>query len=343
MRKRTRYTLLAVLVLLCALAAVLYLRQKAPPEAARLLPESDAIVYLNLAPIRAATHFDRTHISPAPDYQRFIDATGISPERDLDAVAVALHAMPNPSGPHGPVAFSIVWQGRFDPTRLAAYLASIATSQESYAGRTIYAIPSTQGYTNRVALLGYDTVATSNMPTPEQIHSILDRQRAAASPFSGSSLLNDRFHDVPAFSTAWAVGHIGLPFAPNGIQSSHITILGLAIPLPPDTTFVASLRYQPLDLHGPAILLQPAVVLQIDQITPSPAQAEASAHALANLLSLTRILQQAQQPTPRTPADTALHHFLDSIRIEPRKDRTTLTATLPPEALKLLTIPRPPN
>ena len=332
MRKRTRYTLLAVVILLCALVAVLYLRQKAPPEAARLLPESDAIVYLNLAPIRAATHFDRNPVAPSPAYQQFIDATGISPERDLDTVAVALHAMPNPAGSHGPVAFSIVWQGRFDRERLAKYLASLATAQETYAGRTIYSIPSTQGYTNRVALLGYDTIATSNMPTPEQIHSILDRHRAAASPFSGSSLLNDRFRDVPAFSTAWAVGHIGLPFQ----QDSHITVLGLQLPLPPDTTFVASLRYKALDLHGPAILLQ------VDQITPNAAQAEASAHALANLLSLTRILQQAQQPTPRTPADAALHQFLDSIRIEPQRDRTILTATIPPEALKLLTTP-PPN
>ena len=66
MRKRTSYTLLAAFLFLCALAAMIYLRQKAPPEAARLLPESDAIIYLNLKPIRAATHFDRTPIKPLP-------------------------------------------------------------------------------------------------------------------------------------------------------------------------------------------------------------------------------------------------------------------------------------
>ena len=59
MRKRTRYSLLLMLALVAALV-VAVLRKTAPPEVARLLPESDAIVYVNLKPLRAATHFDRT-------------------------------------------------------------------------------------------------------------------------------------------------------------------------------------------------------------------------------------------------------------------------------------------
>ena len=331
MRKRTTYTLLTVILLLCALAAALYLRAKAPPEAARLLPEADAIIYLDIKPIRTATHFDRSPVQPSPEFQHFIDATGILPEHDLDAVAIALHEMPNPRGPNGPVAFSIVWQGRFDRDRLAHYLNTISSTQETYAGRTIYSVPSSQGYIDRVALLGYDTVAYSNMPTPEQIHSILDRQRAAASPFSGCSLLNDRFRDVPAFSIAWGVGHVGLPFVKDG----RINVLGLELPLPPQTTFVASVRYDALSLHGGAVRLE------VDQIAGSTTQAEASAHALTNLLTFARTIENAQQPTARTPADAAFHQLLDSIKIEPREDRAVLTATLPAESLKL--IPQPAN
>ena len=55
-----------------------------------------------------------------------MDATGIDPERDLDAVAFALHRMDNPNGPNGPVAYSEVFEGRFDGARLARYLSSIA-------------------------------------------------------------------------------------------------------------------------------------------------------------------------------------------------------------------------
>src|SRR5271170_2489322 len=196
MHKRTRYSLLLMLALMVALVVVLVLRKAAPPEVARLLPESDAIVYANLKPLRVATHFDRTPVDRSPEFQQFIDATGIVPERDLDAAAFALHRMDNPNGPNGPVAYSEVFEGRFDGARLARYLAGMATAREEYAGHTIFTIP-IEGRQLRIAQLGYDTVAASNMPTTEQIHAMLDRYRAAASPFSGSSLLAARYRDVP--------------------------------------------------------------------------------------------------------------------------------------------------
>ena len=318
MRKRTAYTLLVVFAVVCALGVAVYLRQKAPPEAARLLPESDAIVFINVRPIRAATHFDRDPISPN-SYKDFIIATGILPERDIDSAAFALHRMDDPHGPNGPVGFSEVFEGRFDRNRLSAYLRSSSSAQEDYAGRIIYSMPS-EGRIVRVALLGYDMVAASNMPTTEQIHSILDRQRAAASPFAGSSLLNARFKDVPAFSSAWAVGRIGLPFANQG----RISVLGLELPLPADTDFVASLRFTT------------ALHLRIDEITASDDDAARSARALNDLLALARTIQHVQQPQARTPSDQALRQLSDSIVIEPHKDRATLTATVPIEALRQL-------
>src|SRR5271170_5152519 len=273
MRKRTRYSLLLMLALMVALVVALVLRKAAPPEAARLLPESDAIVYANLKPLRAATHFDRTQVTHSPDYQRFIDATGIVPERDLDAAAFALHRMDDPNGPNGPVGYSEVFEGRFDGERLARYLATIATAKENYSGHDIYTIAVGDGKVTRplrVVVVGYDTVAASNMPTTEQIHSILDRHRAAASPFSGSSLLSSRYRDVPAFSSAWAIGHIGLPFSDRG----YISIFGLQLPLPEDTTFVASLRYLGT-LH-----------LRIEQIAPTEADAAQASATLTTLLGL---------------------------------------------------------
>lgn len=322
MRKRTGYSLLVVLILLSALGVVLYLRQKAPPEPARLLPESDAIVFVDLKPLRLATHFDATPVTRSPSYQQFIDATGIVVERDLDSAAFALHRMADPKGPNGVVAFSEVVTGRFDTVRLTRYLQTIANNQESYAGHIIYAIPS-EGRTLRVTQLDYDTLAASNMPTPEQIHSILDRSRAAASPFAGSSLLSARFNDVPAFSSAWAIGHIGLPFSEN----NRITVLGLELPLPADTTFVASLRFRG------------ALLLRIDQVAPTELAAAQSVQSITGLLALFRSMQLAQQPVPRTPEEIALRQFSDSIKIDQHKDRATLTATLPSETLKHLTTP----
>ena len=327
MRKRTRYSLLLMVALIAALIAAVILRKAAPPEAARLLPESDAILYANLRPLRLATHFDRTHIQRSPEYQHFIDATGIVPERDLDAVAFALHRMEDPNGPNGPVGYSEVFEGRFDGERLGRYLASIATAEESYDGHTIFTIPvgepdpkTRASRLLRVAQLDYDTIAASNMPTTEQIHSILDRHRAAASPFSGSSLLSARYRDVPLLASAWGIGHIGLPFSERG----YISVLGLQLPLPEDTTFVASLRYTG------------ALHLRIEQIAPTEADAARSAQALSALLGLFKSIQQGQ---PQIPADASLRSLISSLKIEQHKDRAILTGTVPLDLLKQLTAP----
>ena len=319
MRKPTRYTLLAISFVVVALAVLFYLRTVAPPESARLLPESDAIVFLNVKPLRAATHFDRTPVARSASYQQFVDATGVVAERDLDSAAFALHAMPNASGPNGSVAFSEVLEGHFDTNRLARYFASIAQSQEPYAGRTIYNIPS-EGRTLRVVILKYDTIAGSNMPTPEQIHSILDRSRAAASPFAGSSLLSARFRDVPALSSAWAIGRLGLPFNERG----HLELMGLQLPLPADATFVASLRYSG------------ALHLRVEEVTSSSNEAEQAADSLNQLLTLVRSVQRVQQPVPRSAEDRATRTLMDSLTVESHLNRAVLTATLPADMLKKL-------
>ncbi len=321
MRKSTRYSLLLVLALIGALIIALILRKAAPPEAARLLPESDAIVYFSLKPIRLATRFDRTPVTRSPDYQHFVDATGIVPERDLDTVAFALHRMDDPNGPNGPVGYSEVFEGRFDGERLAHYFASIATARENYAGHDIFTVRvgEDKALRNlRIAQLGYDSIAASNMPTSEQIHSIIDRHRAGASPFSGSSLLSARYRDVPLLSIAWGIGRIGLPFSERG----YITLFGLQLPLPEDTTFVASLRYVG------------ALHLRIEQISPSEADAARSAASLTTLVGLFKSIQEMQ---PRNNGDRALLQTIDSLKLEQRKDRAILTATVPIELLQQLT------
>ena len=328
MRRRTYIPFLIVVAVLAAFGIMAWLRAKAPPEAARLLPESDAIIYIHLKQIRSATHFDQTPVHRSPDFQQFIDATGIVPERDLDSAAFALHRMPDPHGPNGPVAYSEVFIGRFDGVRLARYLASISTTQESYAGHTIYTIPVGEPVARqlRIAQLGYDTIAASNMPTPEQIHSMLDRSRASALATPGSSLLAARFHDVPLLSQAWGIGHIGLPFS----QAGHISLFGLDLPLSADTDLVASLRY-----NGAAHLLTGgAVHLRIEEIAPDAASAQNTVDALTTLLNIFRGV--ASERPAHTDADTAFRAVLDSVKLTQHDDRALLNATASLDQLKAL-------
>jgi len=317
MHRRTRVTIAIVVVVLLLLAGAIYLRKKAPPEAARLLPESDGIVYINLRPLRAATRFDQHPVQHDPEYQRFIDQTGIEVERDLDEVAFALHRMPDPMGPNGPVAFSEVFVGHFDGRRLSRYLASIAASTENYAGHDIYNIPS-DGRTVRVTLLGYDMIAVSNMPSAEQIHSILDRYRTAALPFTGSSLLAAHYSDVPLLSLAWGVGQIALPL---GDAAGTVKLMGMSLPLTFDATFIASISWTG------------KTRLRIEEITPNEAAARTSTDSIEALLNFARAAEDGAAPAMADPDTKAL---LNSAQIEHHKNRVVLTATIPAGLLRKL-------
>jgi hypothetical protein len=316
MHKRTRTTLIVVVLLLGILAAAIYLRKSAPPEAARLLPESDGIVYVNLRPLRTATHFDQRPVTRDPEYQRFIDATGFVFERDLDEAAFALHQMPNSDGPNGPVAFSEVFVGRFDGKKLAKYFESQATHHETYSGHEVYEIPS-EGRTVRITQLGYDMVAVSNTPTAEQIHSILDRYRSAALPFAGSTLLSQHYSEIPLLSLAWGIGKIGLPLGENG----SLKVLGMKIPIPEDTTFLASLRWTG------------ALRLRIEEIAPTNEAATASAEGLDTMIGLLRTVGDTM---PAGTGNAEVQALLHSTKVDHRRNRAVVTATVPEGLLQTL-------
>jgi hypothetical protein len=321
MHKRTRRTLLVVAAVLLMLAVAIFLRSKAPPEAARLLPESDGIVYFNLKPIRAFLRKDLKPPKRVPEYQQFIDATGIDWERDVDAAAIALDRMPDPNGPNGPVAYSMVLVGKLTGQKLNTWLDSHATSREVYAGHTIYGIPS-EDRTVRVEQVGYDMIAVSNYPTPEKIHSIIDRHRTAALPFSGSTLLSAHYHEVPLLALAWGVGQVGLPFS----ESGAIKVFGLSLPMDADSTIVASLT--------PSLPLANAAHLRVEEIAPNEDVAASQAASLNALVAMVRALAV---PLGDNSANRALKGILKTARISQQRNRVVATASLSPGYLDALT------
>jgi len=313
MHRRTRRTLWIVAAVLLLVAAAIYLRSAAPPEAARLLPESDGIIYINLKPVRGFLHKDLTPPKRVPEYQQFIDATGVDWERDLDQVAVALHRMPDPHGPNGPVAYSMVLVGKLTGQRLNTWLEAHATSRESYVGHTVYSIPS-EGRTVRVAQIGYDMVAISNYPTAEMIHSMLDRHRTAALPLAGSTLLARHYGEVPKLplpALAWGIGQIGLPFS----ESGSIKVFGLSLPLESDSTIVASLRFTG------------SLRLRVEEIAPSEEIANSQAASLATLVTLARGFTE---PLATNSANNNLKEILKTAEVTTKRNRVVITAALSP-------------
>jgi hypothetical protein len=305
---------MVVAAVLIVLAAAIFLRSKAPPEAARLLPESDGIIYFNLKPVRAFFHKDLKPPERAQEYQQFIDAIGIDPERDLDEAAIALHRMKDPNGPNGPVAYSMVLEGKITGKRLNDWLDAHATARESYAGHTVYSIPS-EGRTVRVAQIGYNMVAVSNTPTPEQIHSMLDRHSTAAWPFAGSTLLRRHYHEVPLLALAWGVGQIGLPLADE--RGGAINILGFSLPLEADSTIIASVT--------PALSLGGSLNVKVVEIAPSSDKAASQCDALNMLLIMARGIAV---PLASNSANNGLRELLKTAEVKQERDRVVVTATL---------------
>ena len=324
MSRFTRSLLISVaLVLAIAVLFVLWI-SKRPPRIARLLPEADAIVYANLKPARQATHFDRSAPARSPEFQAFVEATGIVPERDLDEVAFALTRRADPTGPNGPVAYTEVFSGHFDPARLTPYLAGRASLQEHYAGHMLYTVPSgapstTEPRVLRVCLLGPGIILASNAATPEQIHAVIDRDRAGLLSQTLPSLLGEHFADVPALSTAWGIGSLGLPFA----ESGHVAVMGLDLPLPADQPMIASLRYLGV------------LRLRVVALAPTSEVAMQQAGALTGILGLVRSL--GNQPGN---GNSQIAAALKSIAITQTGPRTVVTADLPAEFLQQLASPK---
>lgn len=313
---RGRIVLLVVAVLVLLLATLFFWRRSTPPLVTRILPESQGIVYFDLSPLRAATHFNLKPVPHAPDYQRFIDATGIDFERDLDQAAFALDHLPDATGPNGGLAFSEVFAGHFDAKRLANYLFGIANDTETYAGNIIYSIPS-DGRVVRVAILPHGMVAVSNTPTAEQIHSMLDRARTAWLPFGAPqpALLTEHYRDLPVLALAWGIGQIGLPFGDHG----EFHLFGFTLPIRLDATFVASLRWTG------------ALRLRVEEIAPNQAAASASAKAVSALLNLGRM---AENNLPGAITNADAQAFFNSASIVADSDRAILNATLPETMLR---------
>ena len=310
--------------LIALLIVLVLLRTKAPPEAARLLPESDAIVYVDLRPLRTLTHWDEpgNRVTPhrSRDLQQFVDATGIDPERDLDSVAFALHRLPDTRGPNGPVAYSEVFVGHFDAGRLRSYLTRLAHETETYAGHQIFLIP-VEGRTLRITELGYDTVAASNAPESEQIHSMVDRAQASALWRPGSSLLSAHFREVPLLALAWGIGRIGLPFGQDG----RLSVMGFELPVPVDTELVASLRYSG------------ALHLRVEEIAPDTLAAQHTTDSMNGILGVVRGV--ASEVQPHTPRETAMRDLVGSVHTTQQQDRAILTASVSLQDARALAAP----
>ena len=316
--RRKLPVLFGFLIFVAAVAAVVFLRKHAPPEPARLLPAADGFVYVDLKWMR---YTDVAKKLPAvahdPEYERFIQATGFQFERDLQEAALAIHYAGPQTG--GETRFSEVVVAKIDGDRLRAYLKNLASSVETYLAIDIYNIP-LENRVLRVAILGSDTVAASNVNDPSVIRGIIYRSRRLASPFRGPELLRQSYKHVPLTSLAWAI------FKLNS-RNPEPSTLGLSVPSP--ATAVASVRYVPLvgEVH-----------FRAEAFTQNEQAAEQLTLQMNTYLA---IFHAAEVSVSGQTPDPDIKKALDSLKVEQHKDRTVLTATLPAGLLRKMVAEAP--
>jgi hypothetical protein len=324
-RRRIFIVSLCVLLFVAAVAIVVVLRKKAAPEAARLLPEADAVVYVDFNTVRTLTAFDQQQLPRlAPGYDQFVKETGFSFERDLDEAAMAIHRGSQRGSTHNATRYTEVLVGHYDQIKMAQYLKQHSRSMETYRDVDIFAVP-IEDRTLRVALLAIDTVAVSNVEDPAVLHGIIDRFKKVALPFGGPRLVRTYYPKVPLGSLLWAIAQLPAPTAPSPSKPhdgpSFTLPGGIDIGLPSDSDVVVSLR------------MLSTIHARADFYTQSD---EAARKFTDQTTAFLAIFRGIQANAPSGPGDADVKTVFDSLKIAQKGDRAEVTATIPPTFLRKL-------
>jgi hypothetical protein len=312
-RKQLWVVFAVVLVIAGGIVTAILLRKRAAPDAVRLLPDSDAVLYINLEPIRLLTNLGKkTPKDRDPQFEDFVRETGFEFERDLDKAAFAIHYGVNTNGKPAETRYSEIFQGRFDAARVGAYLRKLASSVERYRDLDIYIIP-LEGRTVRIALLGIDIAAASNTADPAVIHGMIDRYKQAALPFAGPALVSQYYRRVPLGSLIWTIARP--PAASGGQEHGELLLPGSwSGLLPPNSVVIASAR--PLnDIH-----------LRAQVLTDSEAQARTFTDRVNTYLALFKSLDIYMDDGGPDPDAKAA---FESLEVHQDKNEAVLTARVP--------------
>jgi hypothetical protein len=312
-RKQLWVAFAVVLVIAGGILTAILLRMRAAPDAVRLLPDSDAVFYVNLEPIRLLTDLGkkppREH---DPQYQEFVNQTGFEFERDLDKAAFAIHYGGTRDSKSGETRYSEIFQGHFDGTRVSQYLRKLASKVESYRDLDIYIVP-LEGRTVRVVLLGIDIAAASNTADANVIHGMIDRYKKAALPFAGPPLVSEYYRRVPLGSVIWTIARP--PVASTAQEHGEFLLPGgWSGLLPPESVVIASAR--PLnDIH-----------LRAQVLTNGEAEARRFTERVNTYLALFKSLDIS---TDSGGPDPDVKAAFDSLEVHQDKNEAVLTAKVP--------------
>jgi hypothetical protein len=309
-RRRLLIAVVVVLVLAAGIGLLVWMRARGAPEAIRLLPEGDAVIYVNLQPLRTANALSSLpEVQRAPEYDEFVRGTGFQFERDLDQAAFAVHLSGSPQNPDVETRFSEVFVGRFDYDKLTEYLRRKSRRVEKYQDTEVFTIP-VENRTVRVAMLSVDMVAVSNSAQPKVLESIIDRARQGGLSRGGPQLVREHYRHVPFGSLAWTIAAVS-----RAGRKDFTLPGGFELPFPQNTTVVGSVRYTG------------NINVKLEGFTPTDQDAQNLADNLNLVLTLARSIQSS---TDTKGADPDVKAFIDSFEVKHEDNRVVLGASISP-------------
>jgi hypothetical protein len=290
-----------VLSLVAVATAVGYHVVMRPGRSVYLLPDGNVMAYVNFAPM----HFMNMDTSPftaAPEYQRFVNETGLRLDRDLENIAISANA---DGGRSGDVA--IIVTGTFDQQRFSGYVQKQEGVQtETYGGKTIFSTP-VKDQTARFCVLDSKMVALTVSPTAGSMRAIIDKSAGSGSvPY----LFENYYSNVPFASAMWAIVRVP-SFAVTESAAS-----GLNLNFLKNSVTIVSVRYTgSLHFRGEFIAENQADAANIFQ-------------AVNGLLAMGRL---AGGPRQNDPDVTAV---MNSIEVKQNGNHVVVSVVVPQDVIQ---------
>jgi len=290
-----------VLSLVAAAAAVSYTVAMRPGRSINLLPDGNVMAYVNFAPM----HFMNMDTSPFtadPQYQRFVDETGLRVDRDLDNISVSANV---DGGPGGDVA--IIVTGTFDQQRLSRYVQKQEGVQtEAYGGKTIVSMPQ-KGQTWRFCVLDSKMVAITVSPGVEPMHAIIDKSAGSG---SAPYLFQSYYSDVPFASAMWAIVRVPSFAVPASAPST------LNLSFLKNSIIIVSVRYTG------------SVRFRGELIAENQADATNTFQAVNGLLAMGKMAGGQRQSDPDVTA------VMNSIEVSQNGNHVVVSVVVPQDVMR---------
>jgi hypothetical protein len=300
----------SAVAVICATAALFAYDSATGPTLVRAVPQGQFLLYANLEPLRGAGVLGgASAVSKAPEYQTFIQQSGVDFERDVDELALSI----SDSAAAAHHTSTLLLRGRFGE-HLRNYLATHGRRIKSAGDGDIFEFDRANGEPPVfVALLGSLAVIT-NSSDPELMATIAHNYRFSALPFQSAGLAGELPGRNRNSATAFAV-----------VDYAGLTAEG-------DAPFVDVLRGSRVltaTLTGNSERLRVTVTDRAATAASADAVFENAQNALT---SLRRSTEEAKSP------DATIKSLLLSANVTRSDQEVRVTAEIPTsDAVRLLT------